>query len=102
MKKERLRIRLKSFDNRILDLWAAKIVEAAKLSGATVSGPIPLPTRRTIFNVLRAPNIDKDSQEAFEITVHKRLIEIVDATPEITQKLADMDIPQGVEVEIKI
>jgi small subunit ribosomal protein S10 len=102
MKKERLRIRLKAFDNKILDLWAAKIVEVAKSSGATVAGPIPLPTKRTVFNVLRAPNIDKDSQEEFEICVHKRLIEIVDATPEITQKLANMDIPQGVEVEIKI
>ncbi len=102
MKKERLRIRLKAFDNKVLDLWAAKIVEVAKNSGATVSGPIPLPTKRTVFNVLRSPNVDKDSQEAFEICVHKRLIEIADATPEITQKLADMDIPQGVEVEIKI
>lgn len=102
MKKERLRIRLKSFDNKILDLWAANIVEVAKANGATVSGPIPLPTKRTVFNVLRGPNIDKDSQEEFEICVHKRLIEILDATPEITQKLANMDIPQGVEVEIKI
>ncbi|MEF3244895.1 MAG: 30S ribosomal protein S10 [Caldisericaceae bacterium] len=102
MKKDRLRIRLKGFDNKILDLWAAKIVELAKSSGATVSGPIPLPTKRTFFSVLRAPNIDKDSQEQFEICVHKRLIEIIDATPEITQKLANMDIPQGVEVEIKI
>jgi small subunit ribosomal protein S10 len=102
MKKEKIRIRLKGFDNKIVDLWSAKIVEVAKASGANVSGPIPLPTKRTVFNVLRAPNIDKDSQEAFEICVHKRLIEISDATPEITQKLADMDIPQGVEVEIKI
>jgi len=102
MKKDRLRIRLKAFDNKILDLWTQKIVEVAKLSGATVSGPIPLPTKRSVFNVLRAPNIDKDSQEEFEICVHKRLIEIIDATPEITQKLANMDIPQGVEVEIKI
>ncbi|MBP6064032.1 MAG: 30S ribosomal protein S10 [Bacteroidales bacterium] len=102
MKKDHLRIRLKAFDNKVIDLWAAKIVELAKQNGATVSGPIPLPTKRTVFNVLRAPNIDKDSQEAFEICVHKRLIEIIDATPEITQKLANMDIPQGVEVEIKI
>ncbi|MCD6107272.1 MAG: 30S ribosomal protein S10 [Caldisericaceae bacterium] len=102
MKKEKLKIKLKAFDHEILDIWAAKIVDTAKKSGANVVGPIPLPTKRTIFNVLRSPNVDKDSQEEFEICVHKRLVEIKNATPEITQKLANMDIPQGVEVEIKI
>lgn len=102
MEKERLRIKLKAFDHEILDIWAAKIVEMAKSSGASVVGPIPLPTKRTVFNVLRSPHVDKDSQEEFEICVHKRLIEIKNATPEVTQKLANMDIPQGVEVEIKI
>ncbi len=102
MEKERLRIKLKAFDHEILDIWAAKIVQMAKNSGANVVGPIPLPTKRTVFNVLRSPHVDKDSQEEFEICVHKRLIEIKNATPEVTQKLANMDIPQGVEVEIKI
>ncbi len=102
MEKERLRIKLKAFDHEILDIWAAKIAEMAKKNGANVVGPIPLPTKRTVFNVLRSPHVDKDSQEEFEICVHKRLIEIRNATPEITQKLANMDIPQGVEVEIKI
>jgi small subunit ribosomal protein S10 len=102
MEKERLRIKLKAFDHEILDIWAAKIVQMAKSSGANVVGPIPLPTKRTVFNVLRSPHVDKDSQEEFEICVHKRLIEIKNATPEVTQKLANMDIPQGVEVEIKI
>ncbi len=102
MEKERLRIKLKAFDHEILDIWSSKIVGMAKKNGANVVGPIPLPTKRTVFNVLRSPNVDKDSQEEFEIRVHKRLIEIKNATPEITQKLANMDIPQGVEVEIKI
>ncbi len=102
MEKERLRIKLKAFDHEILDIWASKIVEMSKKNGANVVGPIPLPTKRTVFNVLRSPNVDKNSQEEFEICVHKRLIEIRNATPEITQKLANMDIPQGVEVEIKI
>lgn len=100
--KQRIRIRLKAFDHRVLDQSSQKIVETARRTGAVVSGPIPLPTKRTLFTVLRSPHIDKDSREQFEMRVHKRLIDILDPTPKTIDALMRLDLPAGVDIEIKL
>jgi len=98
---QRIRIRLLAYDHRLLDLSAEEIVETAKKTGAFVSGPIPLPTKREVFTVLRSPHIDKKSREQFQIKTHKRLLEIVDPTSKTIDALRKLDLPAGVNVEIK-
>ncbi|MEO0072551.1 MAG: 30S ribosomal protein S10 [candidate division WOR-3 bacterium] len=98
---DRIRIKLKAYDHRLLDQSARDIVEVARRTGAIVSGPIPLPTKRSLFTVLRSPHVDKKSREQFELRVHKRLIEISNATREMVDALMKLEVPAGVEVEIK-
>ncbi len=98
---KKIRIKLKAYDHRLLDQSARDIVDVAKRTGATVSGPIPLPTKRTLFTVLRSPHVDKKSREQFELRVHKRLVEISNATTEMVDALMKLEVPAGVEVEIK-
>ncbi len=102
MAKEKIRIRLKAYDHRILDQSAEKIVGTAKRSGANVSGPIPLPTDRSVYTVLRSPHKYKDAREQFEMRTHKRLIDIVDPTPQTVDALMRLDLPSGVDIEIKL
>lgn len=102
MAKQKIRIRLKVYEHRILDQSADKIVETAKRTGATISGPIPLPTERTIYTVLRSPHKFKDSREQFEMRTHKRLIDIVNPTPKTVDSLMKLDLPSGVDIEIKL
>lgn len=98
---DKIRIKLKAYDHRLLDQSARDIVEVARRTGAIVSGPIPLPTERSLFTVLRSPHVDKKSREQFELRVHKRLIEISNATREMVDALMKLEVPAGVEVEIK-
>ncbi|EGQ24691.1 30S ribosomal protein S10 [Sporosarcina newyorkensis 2681] len=102
MAKQKIRIRLKAYDHRMLDQSAEKIVETAKRSGASVSGPIPLPTERSVYTVLRSVHIYKDSREQFEMRTHKRLIDIVNPTPQTVDALMKLDLPSGVDIEIKL
>ena len=99
---QKIRVILKAFDHRILDQSAVQIVETAERTGAQVAGPVPLPTSIKRFCVLRAPHIDKDSREHFEMRIHKRLIDIVEPTPKTVDSLMRLDLPAGVEVEIKL
>jgi small subunit ribosomal protein S10 len=98
---QRIRIRLKGFDYRILDQSVAEIVETVKRSGAKIAGPIPLPTRIEKFTVQRSTHVDKKSREQFEMRTHKRLIDILDPTPDTVDALMKLDLPPGVDVEIK-
>ena len=102
MPKQKIRIRLKGFDHRIVDQSAQQIVEAVEQTGAVVVGPIPLPTRIKKFSVIRSPFIDKDSQEQFEIRTHKRLIDIVETTSKTIDSLTKLNLPSGVELDIKM
>ena len=102
MEKQNIRIRLKAFDHRILDQSTGEIVNTAKRTGARVRGPIPLPTRIEKFTVLRSPHIDKKSREQFEIRTHKRLLDIIDPTPQTVDALMKLDLAAGVDVEIKL
>ncbi|UCC72465.1 MAG: 30S ribosomal protein S10 [Gemmatimonadota bacterium] len=97
-----IRIRLKAFDHAVIDQTAADIVRTAQKTGATVRGPIPLPTRRQRWTVLRSPHIDKKSREQFELKTHKRLIDILDSRPQTVDALTKLDLPAGVDVEIKV
>ncbi len=97
-----IRIRLKAYDHQIIDATAEKIVESAKRNGSTVSGPIPLPTKKEIITILRAVHKYKDSREQFERRTHKRLIDILDPTPKTIEALQTLDLPAGVEIEIKL
>ncbi len=97
-----IRIRLKAFDHRVLDQSTSEIVHTAKRTGARVRGPIPLPTRIERYTVLRSPHIDKKSREQFEIRTHKRLLDIVDPTPQTVDALMKLDLAAGVDVEIKL
>lgn len=97
-----IRIRLKAFDHRILDLSAADIVNAAKRTGADVRGPVPLPTRKERFTVLRSPHVNKSSMEHFEMRTHKRVLDILDPTPQTVDALMKLDLAAGVDVEIKV
>lgn len=101
-KNQKIRIRLKSYDHRMLDQSAAKIVETAKAAGAEVSGPIPLPTEKQIITILRAVHKYKDSREQFEIRTHKRLIDIANPSPKTVDSLMRLDLPAGVDIEIKL
>ena len=98
---QRIRIRLKAFDHRVIDQSAHDIVETVKRTGARVAGPIPLPTRIERFTVNRSPHVDKKSREQFEIRTHKRLMDILDPTPQTVDALMKLDLPAGVDVEIK-
>ncbi|MDD4342905.1 MAG: 30S ribosomal protein S10 [Eubacteriales bacterium] len=102
MAKQKIRIRLKAFDHKIIDQSAQKIVETAKKTGANVSGPIPLPTEKNVFTILRSPHVNKDSREQFEMRTHKRLIDILDPTPKTVDSLMRLDLPSGVDIEIKL
>jgi small subunit ribosomal protein S10 len=102
MENQRIRIRLKAYDHRILDQSAREIVNTAQRTGARVSGPIPLPTKISRYTVLRSPHIDKKSREQFEIRTHIRLMDILDAQPQTVDALMRLDLPAGVDVEIKL
>ena len=100
--KEKIRVRLKSYDHTIIDAAADKIVEVAKRNGATVSGPIPLPTDREVITILRAVHKYKDSREQFEMKTHKRLIDVIKPSQKTVEALSSLELPAGVEVEIKL
>lgn len=99
---QKIRIRLKAYDHRLLDRSVIEIVDTAKRTGARVVGPIPLPTRINRYTVLRSPHVDKKSREQFEIRTHKRLIDILDPTPQTVDALMKLDLSPGVDVEIKL
>ena len=99
---QKIRIRLKAYDHALLDQSATKIVETAKRTGAEVSGPIPLPTEKEVVTVIRAVHKDKDSREQFEQKTHKRLIDILNATGKTTDALTKLELPAGVDIEIKL
>ena len=101
MLNEKIRIRLKAYDYRVLDQSTAEIVDTAKRTGARVAGPIPLPTVKDKYTVLRSPHVEKKSHEQFEIRTHKRLMDILDPTPQTVDALMKLDLPAGVDVEIK-
>jgi small subunit ribosomal protein S10 len=98
---EKIRIRLKAYDHRVLDQAAAEIVSTAKRNGAEVAGPVPLPTAKNKYTVLRSPHTDKKSREQFEIRTHKRLVDILEPTPDTITALTKLDLPSGVDIEIK-
>ena len=102
MANEKIRIRLKAYDHRVLDQSAEKIVDTAKRSGAKVSGPIPLPTEKSVYTILRAVRKYKDAREQFEMRTHKRLIDIVNPTPKTVDSLMRLELPSGVDIEIKL
>ena len=102
MANQMLRIRLKAYDHQLIDSSAAKIVETAKRNGAQVSGPIPLPTKKEIVTILRSPHVNKDSREQFERRTHKRLIDILNPNQKTVEALMSLDLPAGVEIEIKL
>lgn len=101
-KRHRIRVCLKAYDHRLIDSSADKIVETAKRTDAKVAGPIPLPTRRKIYCVLRSPHVDKKSREHFEARIHKRIIDILDPTRQTTEELSRLDLPAGVDIEVKL
>ncbi len=98
----RLRVKLKSYDHRVLDEAAGKIIDTALATGAKIVGPIPLPTKRSVMAIKESPFTDKDAQEHFEVLVHKRLIDILDPSPRTVDSLGNLDLPAGVSIEIKM
>ncbi len=102
MAKQKIRIKLKSFDHKIVDQSAVQIVEAVERTGAVVVGPVPLPTQIEKFSVIRSPFIDKNSQEQFEIRTHRRLIDIIETTSKTIDALTKLNLPSGVEIDIKL
>ena len=101
MAKDLIRISLKAYDHKLLDKSSEKIIRTAKSTGAIISGPIPLPTKRTVYTVLRSPFIDKKSREQFQTKVHKRVVDIVNSTPKTVESLMKLDLPSGVDIEIR-
>ncbi len=101
-KKQKIRIRLKAYDHKALDQSAVKIVDTATRTGAMVSGPIPLPTEKNVFTILRSPHVNKDSREQFEMRTHKRLIDILEPSPKTVDALMHLDLPAGVDIEMKL
>jgi small subunit ribosomal protein S10 len=99
---QRIRIKLKSYDHNLIDKSAERIVRTVKQTGAVVSGPIPLPTRRSVYTVLRSPHVDKKSREQFESRIHKRLIDILSSTQKTIDALMRLELPAGVDVEVKV
>ena len=102
MANQTIRISLRAYDHILLDKSTEKIVKTAKSTGAIISGPIPLPSKRSIYTILRSPHVNKKSREHFEMRIHKRLIDIVEPTPKTVDSLMRLDLPAGVEVEIKL
>ena len=102
MSNQKIRIRLKGFDHEVVDQSATLIVDTAQKTGAKVSGPIPLPTERNLYTVIRSPHKDKDSREQFEMRTHKRLIDILEPTSSTVDSLMRLDLPAGVDIEIKL
>ena len=102
MDKQNIRIKLRAYDNKILDQSTEEIVNTVKRTGANIKGPVPLPTKIERYTVLRSPHIDKKSREQFEIRTHKRLLDIIDPTPQTVDALMQLDLSAGVEVDIKI
>lgn len=100
--RQRIRVCLKAYDHKLIDVSADKIVETAKRTDAKVAGPIPLPTKRRIYCVLRSPHVDKKSREHFEMRTHKRIIDIYDPTQQTTEELSRLDLPAGVDIEVKL
>ncbi|HKB88625.1 MAG TPA: 30S ribosomal protein S10 [Patescibacteria group bacterium] len=98
----RLRVKLKSYDHRVIDEASAKIIDTALATGAKIVGPIPLPTSRSMMAVKESPFTDKDAQEHYEVLVHKRLIDIIDPSPRTVDSLGNLDLPAGVSIEIKM
>lgn len=98
----RLRVKLKSYDHRVVDEAASKIIDTALATGAKIVGPIPLPTKRSMMAIKESPFTDKDAQEHYEVLVHKRLIDIIDPSPRTVDSLGNMDLPAGVSIEIKM
>ena len=101
-KKQKIRIRLKGYDHDIVDKSTKLIVETAAKTGARISGPIPLPTERNLYTVIRSPHVNKDSREQFEMRTYKRIIDILDPTPNTVDSLMRLDLPAGVDIEIKL
>ncbi|HTA17018.1 MAG TPA: 30S ribosomal protein S10 [bacterium] len=99
---QKIRIHLRGYDHRLLDASTREIVDTVKKTGASVSGPIPMPTKRSVITVLRSPHVDKKSREQFEMRVHKRLLEILEASNKTVDALQKLDLPAGVDVEIKL
>jgi small subunit ribosomal protein S10 len=99
---DRIRIRLKAYDHLALDRSVDEIVQTVRRSGARIAGPVPLPTSRTIYTVLRSPHVDKKSREQFETRIHKRLIDIYDSTPQTVDALMKLDLPAGIGIDIKV
>ncbi|MCV0013914.1 30S ribosomal protein S10 [Mobiluncus mulieris] len=99
---QKIRIRLKSYDHDVIDSSAKKIVETVTSAGATVVGPVPLPTEKNVYVVVRSPHKDKDSREQFEVRTHKRLIDIIDPTPNAVDSLMHLELPADVKIEIKL
>ncbi|MCI9045064.1 MAG: 30S ribosomal protein S10 [Peptococcaceae bacterium] len=102
MSQQKIRIRLKAYDHKLLDVSAVQIVDTAKRTGARVSGPIPLPTEKSVYTILRSPHVNKDSREQFEMRTHKRLIDILEPTPKTVDSLMHLDLPAGIEIDIKL
>jgi len=102
MAKGRLRVKLKSFDHRVIDEAAAKILETALSTGAKVVGPVPMPTDRKIITVTTSPHVDKNARDHYEMLVHKRLVDIMDPTPKTIEALSSMELPAGVDIEVKM
>ena len=99
---QKIRIKLKAYDHKVLDQSAEKIVDTVKRTGARISGPVPLPIDRNIYCVIRSPHIDKESMEHFELRTHKRLIDITEPTPKTIDALMNLNLPAGVDIEIKM
>ena len=97
-----IRISLKAYDHSLLDKSTEKIVKTAKGPGAVISGPIPLPTHRTVYTVLRSPFVNKKSREQFQTNIHKRIVDIINSTPKTVESLMKLDLPAGVDIEIKV
>ena len=99
---QKIRIRLRAFDHRSIDRSAQEIVETAKRTGAKVAGPIPLPTRRKIYCVLRSPHVNKDSREHFEVRIHKRIIDVYDPSSKTIDSLMKLDLPSGIDIDVRL
>jgi len=99
---QNIRIKLKAYDHHLIDKSTSRIVKTAKSTGAVISGPIPLPTKKTVYTVLRSPHVDKKSREQFEMRIHKRLIDILNASAKTVDALMKLELPAGVDVEIKV
>ena len=102
MANQSIRISLRAYDHILLDKSTDKIVKTAKSTGAIISGPIPLPTKRSVYTVLRSPHVDKKSREQFQTKIHKRMIDLINSTPKTVESLMKLDLPAGVDIELKV